>query len=119
LFIDDAWIAVARESLPELPQVKEARYREAFGLSPVEAAALAEDRAVAEWYDAVVVAAGASGRPKTAANWILNDLFRLMNERGRAITDISVTPTALVELLALVDGGDINLTSARDVLAEM
>ena len=116
LFIDNAWIETARATLPELPQAKEIRYRDVLGLSPIEAAALAEDRAVAEWFDAAVAA---GGRPKTTANWILNDLFRLMNERGRAITDIPVTPAALVELLALVDDGGINLTSAREVLAEM
>ena len=71
-----------RAALPELPAAKEARYRETFGLSPVEAAALADDRTVAGWFDRAVEA---GGRPKTVANWLLNDLFRLLNERGRML----------------------------------
>ena len=116
LRLDAAWIDAARAALPELPPAKEARYSGQFGLSPAEAAGLAEDRAVAEWFDA---AAAAGGAPKALANWILNDVFRLLNERGRRIDDIPLTPAALVELLALVERGAVNLNSARDVLAEM
>ena len=116
LLIDPDWMAAARTALPELPQAKEARYTDTLGLSPYEAAALAEDRAVAEWFDAVI-AAGA--RPKTAANWLLNDLFRLMNERGRSIADVPVSPAAFVALLGRVERGEVNGASAREVLAEM
>ena len=116
LTLDDNWIVTARAALPELPQAKEARYTGQLGLSPGEAAALADDRAVAEWFDAAVAAGGA---PKTLANWTLNDLFRLLNERGRRIDDIPVAPAALVALLDLVAQGGVNLNSARDVLAEM
>ncbi|CUS03198.2 Aspartyl/glutamyl-tRNA(Asn/Gln) amidotransferase subunit B [Candidatus Promineifilum breve] len=116
LLIDPDWMVAARAALPELPQAKEARYTDAHGLSPYEAAALAEDRAVAEWFDAVIAA---GGRPKTAANWILNDLFRLMNERGRSIADLPVSPAAFVALLGRVEGGEVNGASAREVLAEM
>lgn len=116
LLIDAPWIETMRGALPELPQLKEARYQARFGLAPYEAAALAEDRAVAEWFDA---AAGAGGNPKTLANWILNDLFRLMNERGHTIDAIAASPASLVELLALVEQGTVNLTTAREILAEM
>jgi len=116
LFIDAAWIERVRAALPELPQSREARYREACGLTPYEATVLADDRAVADWFDA---ATAAGGNPKSLANWILNDVFRLMNERGRSIEAISLTPAGLVELLALVEQGTVNLTSAREVLAEM
>ena len=116
LFIDTAWIEQVRAALPELPQVKETRYRDAYGLTSYEAAVLADDRAVAEWFDAAIVA---GGNPKALANWILNDLFRLMNERGREIDAIAVTPGALVELLALVERGTVNQTTAREILAGM
>ena len=115
LWLDAAWIEAVRAALPELPAAKEARYRETFGLSPVEAAALADDRAVAEWFDRAVEA---GGRPKTVANWLLNDLFRLLNERGRTIHD-APAPAALLELLGLLEQGTINQAGAREVLAEM
>ena len=116
LTIDQAWIEEIRASLPELPDAKEGRYREAFGLTPYEASVMADDRVVAGWFDAAVAD---GGPPKILANWILNDLFRLLNESGQSIDKIPVSPEGLVELLALVDRGTINLTSAREVLAEM
>ena len=116
LFIDSTWIEQVRAALPELPQAREARYREAFGLTSYEAAVLTDDRAVADWFDAAVAAGGS---PKTLANWILNDVFRLMNERSKGIDAIALTPAGLVELLALVERGTVNLTGAREVLAEM
>ena len=116
LEIAATWIATERAALPELPQAKEARYTGAMGLTAIEAAALADDRAVAEWFDAAVAAGGA---PKALANWILNDLFRALNERNRRIADIPVTPADLVELLQLVERGAVNLNSAREVLVEM
>ncbi len=116
LFIDSVWIERVRATLPELPQTREARYREAFGLTSYEAAVLADDRAVADWFDAAVIA---GGNPKTLANWILNDVFRLMNERSKGVNAIALTPAGLVELLALVERGTVNLTGAREVLAEM
>lgn len=113
--LSEEWISAARNNLPELPQDKEDRYH-SLGLSGYEAEALAEDRDVAEWFDEAVNAGGA---PKALANWVLNDLFRLMNERGQRIEHLPLPPAALVELLKLVERGDINQTSAREVLAEM
>jgi len=116
LILDAAHITAARAALPELPQAREVRYTQTLGLSAYEAAALADDRAVAEWFDAAVVAGGA---PKSVANWVLNDLFRLLNERGLAAGDIPVSPAALVDLLRRVEDGSLNLNTAREVLAEM
>ena len=115
LDVDEAWIAAQRAALPELPQAREARYMN-LGLTPVEAAGLADDRTIADWFDAAVAA---GGPPKTLANWILNDLFRLMNERAQRISEIGLSPVGLVELLRMVERGDVNLNSAREVLAEM
>jgi aspartyl-tRNA(Asn)/glutamyl-tRNA(Gln) amidotransferase subunit B len=116
LWIAEMWIETARAELPELPQAKETRYQGDWGLSAYEAAALAEDRSVAEWFDVAILAGGS---PKPLANWILNDLFRLMNEHSRTIDELALGPTDLIDLLAYVENGDINLTGARDVLGEM
>jgi aspartyl-tRNA(Asn)/glutamyl-tRNA(Gln) amidotransferase subunit B len=116
LFIDDAWIERVRAELPELPQAKERRYREELSLSAYDAAVLAEDRAVAEWFDAAVAA---GGEPKVIANWLINDVFKLLNERGTRIEASKLTPAGLVELLELLERKTINAGSAKEVLAEM
>ena len=116
LQIDDGWITAVGASLPELADAKVARYTAEYGLSAYDAAVLTEERAVAEWFDAAVTAGGA---PKPVANWMINELFRLMNERKQAIDEISMTAAALVELIDLVEQQSINTNTAKEVLAEM
>jgi aspartyl-tRNA(Asn)/glutamyl-tRNA(Gln) amidotransferase subunit B len=116
LFISEAWIAEAKAALPELPDAKIRRYVNEMGLTAYEARVLAEERAVAEWLDTAVANGGA---PKSISKWLLNELFRLMNEHRQTIEQIQVTPAALVELTALVDRGAINNNTAKEVLAEM
>lgn len=116
LFVDEAWIERVRASLPELPDTKFARYKADFGLSDYDARVLAEDREVAGWFE-TAVAAGAV--PKAVANWVINELFRLMNEFGQSIAEVKIAPTGLTELIQLVDEGTINNLTAKDVLAEM
>ena len=116
LHLDDTWVEEVRASLPELPDAKVARYRTTYGLSEYDARVLSEERAVAEWFDTAVTA---GGTPKSLANWMINELFRLMNEAKLSIDAIQVTPAALVELIGLVEKQTINNNTAKEVLAEM
>ncbi len=116
LEIDDAWIEASRAELPELPDAKLARYRTAWGLSAYDADLLVDERAVAEWFEA---AAAAGGDPKAVANWVANNLFKLLRETKTDIEACRVTPQALVRLLQLVDGQIINSHIAKTVLEEM
>ena len=116
LLLDEAWVEAAAASLPELPDAKIARYREIVGLSAYDAGVLAEDRQVAAFYDAAV---SAGGDPKTMANWMINDLFALMNEHKQVIDQVQVSPQELVELGELVAAQTINSSTAVKVLAEM
>ena len=116
LEIDQAWIKAVRSSLPELPDAKVARYKREYGLSAYDAQVIAEDRQVAAWYDSAV---NAGGEPKRTANWVINELFRLMNEHNQEIKEIKVLPQGLVELSSLVEKQTINNNTAKEVLAEM
>jgi aspartyl-tRNA(Asn)/glutamyl-tRNA(Gln) amidotransferase subunit B len=116
LEISQEWIEAVRASVPELPDAKIARYQQAYALSGYDARLLAEERPVAEWFEAAV---NAGGQPKAVANWLINDLFRLMNEQKLSVADLPFKPADLVELLALVDEQIINHNAAKETLAEM
>lgn len=116
LEISQLWVDTIRSGLPELPDSKIARYKEAYALSGYDAQVLAEDRQVAEWYDTAVAG---GGDPKRIANWVINELFRLMNEHGQGIDEIAVTPEGMVALSKLVENKSINNNTAKDVLSEM
>jgi aspartyl-tRNA(Asn)/glutamyl-tRNA(Gln) amidotransferase subunit B len=116
LAISDEWIAEVKAALPELPDVKNGRYQQEFGLSAYDAQVLTEERAVAEWFEAALAA---GGEPKPIANWMINNLFSLMNEYKQGVDAIQVTPAGLVELVGLVEKRAINNNTAKEVLAEM
>ena len=116
LHIEEAWVDRVRSELPELPDAKWTRYVDEFGLSPYDASVLTADRPVAEWFEAALAV---GGEPKLVANWLVNNLFALMNESGQSVTEIQITPAGLVELIELVEDAVISHNTAKDVLAEM
>ncbi len=117
LEIGREWLEELRRGLPELPAARRARFIQEYGLTPYEADLLVADRAVADYYEAAV-RLGKTG-PKTIANWITVDLFRVMKESGKGIAELPVSPQALVELIGLVESGTVNLNTGREVLDEM
>lgn len=116
LEIDSAWIERMRATLPELPEAKITRYMADFGLSAYDAQVLADDRPVAEWFEEAVAA---GGDPKTVANWLINNIFALLNEQGQTIGQMQVTPAGLLALLTLVAQKVISHNAAKEVLVEM
>ena len=118
LFIEKEWIERTRTNLPELPQAKARRFLSQYNLSSYDTRLLVEDQAVAAYYEAVLAAAPGLA-PKHAANWILGDLFALMNQEGTSIIKVKVSPAALAELLQMVAQGQVNAATAKVILAEM
>jgi aspartyl-tRNA(Asn)/glutamyl-tRNA(Gln) amidotransferase subunit B len=117
LVVSDEWVADIRKSLPELPEVKRRRFVEHYGLPEADAALLVEDKAVSEYYERVTNTSSVPAR--TAANWILGQLFAQMNDDGSSIESINVSPEALAELIQMVVEGEINQNTGKTVLAEM
>ena len=115
LVLDEAWVESLRAGLPELPDAKRARFVSEYGIPPYDAAVLVAEQAVAAFYEAV-----AAGRDaKLAANWVIGDLFSVLNKRGVGIEQSPVSAAALGSLLALMGDGTINGRLAKEVFEEM
>jgi aspartyl-tRNA(Asn)/glutamyl-tRNA(Gln) amidotransferase subunit B len=115
LVLDPEWVARLRAKLPELPDAKKARFVADYGLRAEDAAVLVAERATAEYFEKV-----AAGRdPKTAANWVMGDLFGALNRLGRGMEDSPVAPEQLRELIDLIADGTISGRIAKEVFAEM
>jgi len=80
---------------------------------------LVADKGVADYYEAAVAAAAHTAAPKTVANWVTGELFRLMKETGTGVKAVAVSPQALAELIGLVKDGTINPNTGKEVLEEM
>ena len=112
-----SWVAELRAGLPELPAARRARYGEAFGLSAYDTGVLTADVALADYFDAVVVAGVA---PKIAANWVTGEFSRLLNRHaaeGLRADAVALRPDGLAELINAVDAGRVSAGTAKEVLA--
>ncbi len=115
--IEPDWIEAVRDTLPELPDARRARFRDAYGLSAQDADLLCSSRDLADYFERV---AAVHGDAKTAANWVMGSVLRRLNrDDAPPIADAPVPPDRLADLLALVRGGTISNNIAKDVFDEM
>ena len=115
--VSDEKIRQLKDSLPELPTAKTLRYVRQYGLQKIDAQLLSVNKARADFFD--TCAALGKCDPKTAANWVLGDIARILNDRRLEITDTALTPAHLAEMIVLIDKGTISNTAAKTVLEEM
>ncbi len=101
--------------LPELPFTKRQAYRD-LGLTAYDAQLIADDRTVAEYFEAVI-ATGTD--PKQAFNWIMGDITSYLKEQKLKINDIPLTPAVLAELISLISDQTISSKIAKDILPEL
>jgi aspartyl-tRNA(Asn)/glutamyl-tRNA(Gln) amidotransferase subunit B len=112
----EALLADARARLPELPKAKRARFVEQYQVTAYDAGVLADDVDLARYFE---TAAKTAKKPKTVANWILNDLQSALSTSGKTISDCPIPPAALDELVNLIESGKISGKQAKEVFAEM
>ncbi len=116
IVVEEKWIEEIRASLPELPDARRERFISEHGLSEQDAALLTEERAMADWFEEAVKA---GAKPKAAANWIMTELLKLLNQDGKSIEQTPMKPAQLAGMLKLVDEGTISGKIAKTVFSEM
>jgi len=122
---DDAYIEAARASLPELPDVKRARFMDGLGLNDYTAGVLVAEKEQADFFEALLEATTAASKKDASAvaakvaNWLTGDLFGALNKAGKTIADTPVSAKQGAGLLVLVEDGTISGRIAKDVFEIM
>ncbi len=100
LRVDEARLAAERAVLPELPWAREERFLREYGLPAYDAAVLVDPPALADYFEQCA----AGGLAKTASNWIMTEVLRVLNERQWTLERLTaqVPPDRLRDLLARV-----------------
>ncbi|GAB4579459.1 MAG: Asp-tRNA(Asn)/Glu-tRNA(Gln) amidotransferase subunit GatB [Anaerolineales bacterium] len=115
--LDDAWRDQILATLPELPLARRARFIQAYGLPAYDAEILTGERALSDYYEAAVQAYG--GDPKTVSNWMMNDVLRMLNDRGLTAAALNITPAHLAEAIRLVDEKVINTSTGKALIPKV
>jgi aspartyl-tRNA(Asn)/glutamyl-tRNA(Gln) amidotransferase subunit B len=111
LEFDQAYVDELKKHLPELPDEKKGRLMREFALSAYDAGVLVAERETADYFEAV--AKGRDG--KTAANWVINELFGRLNKESKDISASPVTADQLGTMLDLIRDGTISGKIAKDL----
>lgn len=112
LVIAPDWIERVKAAMPELPGAMAARFEREDGLSPYDAAMVAQSLPFARYYEAV---RDACRQPKLAANWLMGELSKRLNAEEREIESAPVAPATLAALIGRVVDGTVSNNGARQV----
>ncbi len=120
LKLSEKYVAAVRAKLPELPQSRFRRFMD-LGISAHDAEALTEDRARADYFEAVAKAINLEPRKdaKLAANWVLGEVGRWLNANGKEIGEFPLEPEQLAGLARLVDDGKVTSNVGKEVFEQM
>lgn len=116
IVLEEADVAAIAADIPELPLARADRFVDAFDLSRTDAAQLVEERARAEYFEALVTAGVVAS---DANNWVRNEIGRWLNDNDGDIEAFPVAPSALAELIGAVRDGVIAAGVAGKVMDRM
>lgn len=106
--------------IPELPSQRVNRYIDLYDLEMDTALLITSEKATSDFFDASVDLLDNNSKVdkslvKQVSNWIITNLFSLMNSEGKVISEILVQPSHLVELITLINDGSLSNNMATDV----
>ncbi|WP_189019840.1 Asp-tRNA(Asn)/Glu-tRNA(Gln) amidotransferase subunit GatB [Paenibacillus marchantiophytorum] len=116
LYIDDAWKASVKASIPELPDARKARYSSEYGLPSYDADVITSSMKLANFFEESL---RYTQDAKAVSNWIMGDLLGYLNANSLEFTDVKVTGKGLGEMIGLIEKGTISNKIAKTVFKEM
>jgi aspartyl-tRNA(Asn)/glutamyl-tRNA(Gln) amidotransferase subunit B len=112
-----AQVEHVRGGLAELPTAIRQRLEATYGITPYDSDVIvAQGRTLVDYFEQV---ARLAGDGKKAANWVTQEVLRVLNEQGWSLQEFPLTAAALGELVKLVIGGEIEITRAKEVFNDM
>ncbi|MDR6798025.1 Asp-tRNA(Asn)/Glu-tRNA(Gln) amidotransferase subunit GatB [Acinetobacter calcoaceticus] len=119
VIIADEQIEAARAALPELPAARRARFIADFGVTEYDAHVLTLSREMADFYEAVVAAAGGAAQGKVSANWVMGEFSGALNKASLDLADSPVSAEQLGGMIARIVDNTISGKIAKQVFGFM
>jgi len=116
LVVTEAQLAAWTAELPELPTARRDRFVSQYGLSAKDAGVLTAERDVADYFEET---ARLCNEPKKAANWIMSELLRELNQAAVTASASIFTPAHLAGLVTLVESGKISGKIGKQIFPEL
>jgi len=115
--LDGEWRERILRELPELPLERRARFVQEYDLPAYDAEILTEERSLSDYFEAT--AAAHAGAAKTVSNWLMNDVLRIIRERGATAATLRLRPVDLAEIIRLVGSKAITTNTGKELLEKV
>lgn len=116
IVVSENWKNEIASSMPELPQKRRDRFISEFSLPKYDAEILTSSRELADYYESVLKV---TNDYKSASNWVMTDVLKVVNEEKISITEFPVTPENIGNLIKLINENVINGKIAKEIFPEM
>ena len=104
-----------KKTLPELPDIRKKRFIDDYDLSSYDSNILVSEKETADYFEA----AAENSNPKLVCNWVIGELFSVLNKINKTIEDCPIKAEDLGELVNLIDNETITGRIAKDVFEIM
>lgn len=115
--LDEGLLKELQANLPELPDVKQARFCSEYSLNENDAEQLSASRDMADYFEQVV--SENKDQAKMAANWVLGELSAALNQNNTDILQSPVSAERLAQLISRITDNTISGKIAKEVFQEM
>ena len=115
LTFTDEFVDEIKKTLPELPDVRRKRFINEYGLSPYDSNILVSEKETADYFEE----AAKNSNPKLVCNWVIGELFSVLNKMNKTLEDCPIRAEDLGELVNLIDDETITGRIAKDVFEIM
>jgi len=113
-FTDD-FVDEIKKTLPELPDVRRKRFIQEYGLSSYDSNILVSEKETADYFEEAIK----NSNPKLVCNWVIGELFSVLNKMNKSIENCPIKAKDLGELINLIDNETITGRIAKDVFEIM
>lgn len=116
VIIDEEWKNEIAKNLPELPEARKNRFVTEYKIPEYDAEILTSSRSLADYYEQAITV---TNDYKSASNWIMGDVLKVVNEEKIDISDFPISAENIGKLIELINNNTISGKIAKDVFPEM
>ncbi len=112
--LDAKWREEILADLPELPLERRTRFIDQYQLPLYDAEILTDERSLSDYFEQAAFAY--DGEAKAVSNWLMNDVLRMMRERGVKAESLNLRPEHLAEIIHMIDEKKITTSTGKALL---
>ncbi len=118
VYVDEEWKKKIKDNLPELPEKRAERFIKDYSIPEYDAEVLTQEKEIAEYFENVCKKIKKESY-KTASNWVMTEVMRVLKEEKSEIKDFRIKDSNLSSLINLIAEGKISNNIAKEVYSEM